>query len=104
MSNSSKNIIICCDGTRNFSGSSTNVWRLCDGLKYDEERQIKLYLHGVGVAPFSDRWFGSAFGLGLSNNIRTAYIYLLKHYNPGDRIYLFGFSRGRIQQEALPMY
>ena len=34
------------------------------------------------------------FGYGLKNNIADAYRFLMLHYEPGDRIALFGYSRG----------
>ena len=35
-----------------------------------------------------------AFGFGLWQNIEDAYLYLMNHYEVGDRVFLFGFSRG----------
>ena len=37
---------------------------------------------------------GGAFGLGISRNLRDLYTSLIYAYEPGDQIYLFGFSRG----------
>ena len=37
---------------------------------------------------------GGAFGWGYSRNIRELYKALVSAYEPGDSIYLFGFSRG----------
>jgi hypothetical protein len=37
---------------------------------------------------------GGALGSGAVDRIREAYAYISRHYRPGDRIYLFGFSRG----------
>lgn len=37
---------------------------------------------------------GLIFGDGLFENISDAYKFLMKNYEPGDQIFLFGFSRG----------
>lgn len=41
-----------------------------------------------------DHTFGGATGLGVSRQIKLAYEFLSARYEPGDLIYLFGFSRG----------
>jgi uncharacterized protein (DUF2235 family) len=45
--------------------------------------------------------FGLAFGLGYSTALEAAYSYLVAQYQPGDRIWLFGFSRGAYTARAL---
>ena len=47
-------------------------------------RPIKLYR----------KMLSGATGTGISRNITDCYEAIIKHYEPGDRIYLFGFSRG----------
>ena len=42
------------------------------------------------------RWFGLAFGLGLSRKVAEAYTYLIDFWKPNDRVFLFGFSRALI--------
>ena len=37
---------------------------------------------------------GQAIGLGLEFDIRCAYALLMNHFEKGDRVFLFGFSRG----------
>ncbi|WGF87663.1 DUF2235 domain-containing protein [Marinivivus vitaminiproducens] len=44
---------------------------------------------------------GGATGLGLSENVQEAYRFLAKHYDPGDEIYVFGFSRGAYTVRSL---
>src|SRR4051812_24693826 len=44
---------------------------------------------------------GLAFGVGMRQNLAEAYTYLMRTYEPGDRIYLFGFSRGAYTARAL---
>ena len=45
--------------------------------------------------------FGGAFGLGIDEKIEEAYIFLCLNYEPGDEIYLFGFSRGAYTVRSL---
>jgi len=96
-----KNIILFSDGTNNQGGSGhdTNVWRLHNMLDNNKERskpkQIAFYDDGVGThksVPL--RLAGLLCGWGLSQNVRDLYVYLASHYEAGDAIYLFGFSRG----------
>ncbi|MEO9138565.1 MAG: DUF2235 domain-containing protein [Jatrophihabitans sp.] len=37
---------------------------------------------------------GGAFGFGLSRDVRDAYRFLVTHFEPGDEVFFFGFSRG----------
>jgi uncharacterized protein (DUF2235 family) len=41
------------------------------------------------------------FGLGMEKRIKIAYDFLAKNYNPGDPIYIFGFSRGAHEARSL---
>jgi len=40
-------------------------------------------------------------GIGINGQIRRAYGYIASRYRPGDRIYLFGFSRGAFAVRSL---
>src|SRR5690242_11875984 len=44
---------------------------------------------------------GLAFGYGLSDNIADAYQFLMHTFEPGDRVFVFGFSRGAYTARAL---
>jgi uncharacterized protein (DUF2235 family) len=102
----SRNLVICCDGTNNsLAGVKTNVARLSDLADLgDESLQLRYYDAGVGVeadprvrtriGATLSRWSGSAFGTGLVANVEQAYRHLVQHYATGDRIFMFGFSRG----------
>lgn len=98
-----KRLALFFDGTWNTPETNTNVWRLnlmladtaADGLP-----QLKYYDEGVGTHWF-DRISGGAFGAGLSENVRSGYCWLMEHYDPGDEIYLFGFSRGAFTARSL---
>ncbi|MGB6480633.1 MAG: DUF2235 domain-containing protein, partial [Candidatus Sulfotelmatobacter sp.] len=107
-----KNIVICCDGTGNeFGEHNSNVVKLYSALIIDGKRQVGYYHPGVGTmgAPsahnkISEAWSvvtGLAFGAGLLANVGDAYRYLMNVYEDGDRVYLFGFSRGAYTVRAL---
>ena len=94
----SKNIVLLSDGTGNSSASvfKTNVWRLFQILDLrDPERQIAFYDDGVGTSSFKlFAILGGIFGFGLKRNVIAIYGFCCRNYEPGDRIYCFGFSRG----------
>ncbi len=106
-----KNIVICCDGTGNeFGDANSNVVKLYTMLCINEA-QVGYYHPGVGTmgaANHSSRLgkkasqiAGLAFGTGFLTNVGDAYQYLMKTYRHGDRIFLFGFSRGAYTVRAL---
>ena len=97
-----KAIVLFSDGTGNSAAAlfKTNVWRLYQALDLSppepgESRQIAYYDDGVGTSAFKlFAVFGGIFGLGLKRNVLDIYTFLCRNYEPGDRIYAFGFSRG----------
>ncbi len=98
-----KRLILCSDGTGNGGGKArgTNVWRLFQAVAAAEPTshgqvvQLKMHDDGVGTDEFFvKRALGAAFGYGISENLRQLYGFLLRHWEPKDEIYLFGFSRG----------
>ena len=112
---SPKRIVVCCDGTGNeFAGvdatdSNSNVVKLYTALQLDYE-QYAYYHPGVGTMGDPTKkgigraWSmvkGLAFGSGFEENVLDAYRYLMQHYNSGDRVYIFGFSRGAYTARAL---
>ncbi|MDE2376032.1 DUF2235 domain-containing protein [Bradyrhizobium sp.] len=108
MERTSRNIVICCDGTGNeISENISNVLKLYRCLRKTDKtspRQLVFYDPGVGTLAQPDTWhrikaninlvLGLATGYGLDDNVLAAYAFLVEHFEPGDRIYLFGFSRG----------
>jgi uncharacterized protein (DUF2235 family) len=98
-----KRLAVFFDGTWNKPENNTNVWRLALMLAdkgEDGVPQMKFYDEGVGTHWF-DRISGGAFGYGLSENVRLGYRWLMEHYNPGDEIFVFGFSRGAFTARSL---
>lgn len=103
-----RNIVICCDGTGNeINENISNVLKLYRCLRKTEKtspRQFVYYDPGVGTLARPDPWhklrqdfnaiLGLATGYGLDDNVLAAYDFLVRHYQDGDQIYLFGFSRG----------
>jgi hypothetical protein len=93
-----KNIVLLSDGTGNSAAKlfKTNVWRTYEALDLTNPReQIAIYDDGVGTSSLRPlKVLGGVFGIGLKRNILHLYRFLCEHYEPGDRIYAFGFSRG----------
>jgi uncharacterized protein (DUF2235 family) len=50
---------------------------------------------------FVQKLLGSVTGAGIKRNIADCYEFIANHYQPGDRIYLFGFSRGAYTVRSL---
>jgi uncharacterized protein (DUF2235 family) len=110
----SKNIVICMDGTgaRPRAVGNTNVMRLYSMLDLsDPSKQIAYYDPGVGTFSAAGAWtplarwwsrvLGLAFGSGLRENLGEVYTWLMNHWEPGDQVYVFGFSRGAYNARAL---
>jgi uncharacterized protein (DUF2235 family) len=106
-----KNIILCSDGTGNadIKGRGTNVFKLFEAVDLNEYRtnptldaQLAFYDDGVGTnGSVFARMMGNATGYGLASNVKQLYRELSRVYDPGDRIYLFGFSRGAFTVRTL---
>ena len=106
-----KNIVVCCDGTNSqFASSNTNVVHLYNAL-VDSPDQRVFYEPGVGtfgarflgvnVGETLGKGLGAAFGYGITQNLVRAYRFLIDTYAPGDRVFLFGFSRGAFAARSL---
>lgn len=107
-----KNLVVCCDGTNNeFKEDRTNVVKLSFAMVKDPLRQLVYYHPGVGTmaAPgftsrlraWSARLIGKAFGYGVKDDIADIYDFIMNHYEPDDRLFLFGFSRGAYTVRAV---
>lgn len=97
-----KDIFIFVDGTGKSAKAPSNVRRLFDLTQMPGERKstvVAFYMEGVGGArhPFT----GKIAGKGISYRIAASYANLMRVYQPGDRIYIFGFSRGAHIARAL---
>ena len=114
-----KNIIICIDGTAcDLSGEGSNVLRIFRSLQDEKDRtknegteQLAYYDSGVGTVNnpggitdaqrTMDRYLDQACGYSVEYQVCRAYSFLVKYYEPGDKIFLFGFSRGAYSCRAL---
>ena len=93
-----KRLIVCCDGTWNTAQQPcpTNVEKMRKAIAPTDAGgvpQVVFYHDGVGTQRWQ-RIRGGAFGFGLSRNVQDAYRFLVDNYEPGDELYLLGFSRG----------
>ncbi len=116
-----RRIVVCLDGTWNSTydesirddGSKvlkpTNVLKLCRSVVPHDpagrREQIVYYDTGVGsLAEYpgvsnrllhtADKLLGGAYGAGFEVNIEDALHFLVLNYQPGDEVFIFGFSRG----------
>ena len=102
-----KNIILCADGTWNTphgdssTKTDTNVRKLYCAL-LNEPTQLKYYDSGVGTdgTPI-DHLTGGAMGEGLFQKVQDCYAFLSYVHDPGDQVFLFGFSRGAFTARSL---
>jgi uncharacterized protein (DUF2235 family) len=110
-----KNIVIYSDGTGQDGGvrpeqRMSNIFKMYRATRpgpdsaIDPNEQVAFYDPGLGTDAGASgltsvrRWFAkllsSVTGRGITTNIADCYEFIINHYRPGDRIWLFGFSRG----------
>ncbi|KAF8664834.1 hypothetical protein AX16_000675 [Volvariella volvacea WC 439] len=107
-----KVLVLCFDGTGNQFGTNSNVVRLFTALTKDEpESQLCYYMPGIGT--YTKRQFifkssaklylhiNSAVAMDLNDRVKEGYTFLMQNYRKGDKICLFGFSRGAYTARAL---
>ncbi|MCZ6843933.1 MAG: DUF2235 domain-containing protein [SAR324 cluster bacterium] len=96
-----KNLVVFSDGTGKEGGESpnSNVYKLFNMVEDRTERQIAFYDRGLGTG--WRKLSGMAAGRGISQNIRECYQFIFDNYQAGDKIYLFGFSRGAYTVRSL---
>ncbi|KAI0047583.1 WD40 repeat-like protein [Auriscalpium vulgare] len=109
----SRNLVVCIDGTANqFSMKNTNVVELYSRLANDAE-QLTYYNSGIGTFVKESRtspafWkqtinhgIDTAIAWNFKRIVLSAYQWLCENYEPGDRIFLYGFSRGAYQVRVI---
>lgn len=111
-----KSILIFSDGTGQEGGLTpdqrvSNIYKLYRAtrvgpeLSIDPAEQLAYYDAGLGSQPpnggtfetlyrMAHNFLSQATGFGLTTNIIDCYEMLIRLWRPGDRIFLFGFSRG----------
>lgn len=99
-----KRIVICADGTWQCpeSDTATHVMRLARGIAPVDGRGVKqVVFYDWGIGSDGDRIIGGATGAGIDRNIMDCYRFLVHNYEPGDQLFLFGFSRGAYTVRSL---
>ncbi|SPJ23785.1 DUF2235 domain-containing protein [Palleronia abyssalis] len=100
----STTLVVILDGTMSSlePGTETNaglIYRLL--AERTPARDLALY-YEPGIQYTNWRQLRDVIeGRGLNRQIRRAYGWLASHYRPGDRIYLFGYSRGAYAVRSL---
>jgi uncharacterized protein (DUF2235 family) len=106
-----KNIVVCMDGTWNDPTEKTNVHKLFSLFggtlkhlnaesaicEHEARSAIDLqafYLQGVGAHGRSEGLLGGVFGVGLHDRVIDAFVLVSRAYTVGDKLWVFGFSRG----------
>lgn len=117
-----KNIVVFSDGTGQDGGARpeqriSNIYKMYRISRdhadtgIDPAQQVVFYDAGLGTdigataltAPvrFVQKMLGSVTGAGIKRNIADCYEFIINHYEDGDRIFLFGFSRGAYTVRSL---
>lgn len=117
-----KNIVVFSDGTGQDGGARpeqriSNIYKMYRISRdhadtgIDPSQQVVFYDAGLGTdigataltAPvrFVQKMLGSVTGAGIKRNIADCYEFIINHYEDGDRIFLFGFSRGAYTVRSL---
>jgi uncharacterized protein (DUF2235 family) len=117
-----KNIVVFSDGTGQDGGARpeqriSNIYKMYRisrdhaDTAIDPSQQVVFYDAGLGTdvgataltAPvrFVQKLLGSVAGDGIKRNIADCYEFVINHYEEGDRIFLFGFSRGAYTVRSL---
>lgn len=125
-----KRIVVCLDGTWNTPAQEqeredgtrvyrpTNVLKVARAVKpLDSEGVVQLVYYDTGLGAMSQypgatnatlRWFdsklGGAWGAGFEGNVDAAYRFIAHNYVAGDEVFVFGYSRGAAQAQALCAY
>ena len=118
-----RNIVIFSDGTGQrggvfFDENRSNIYKLYRATRcgpdstVDPAQQLTFYDPGLGTRPIDRNFlykqflrlhniFSRATGLGITLNMVECYAAVIRLWEPGDRIFLFGFSRGAYTVRAL---
>jgi uncharacterized protein (DUF2235 family) len=110
-----KNIVVFSDGTGQDGGvrpeqRMSNVYKLYRACRVGPENglhpceQVAFYDPGLGTDAGAtgltqayrtiQKLLASVTGLGITKNVADCYEFIINHWEPGDHIFLIGFSRG----------
>ncbi|KAL0572721.1 hypothetical protein V5O48_009246 [Marasmius crinis-equi] len=108
-----RSLVVCIDGTTNkFGDKNSNVVKFYARLVKNDD-QVTYYNSGIGTYPGSpskslthykrivSHKLDAVVAWSFKSKIIRAYRWLSEHYQDGDRIFLFGFSRGAYQVRVL---
>lgn len=104
MSTRSRSHVFIIDGTLSSlePGRETHAGKLYRLLTEDGPRRAQSVGYHPGVQGAGLRkWWNAATGDGLNDAILAGYSAIASRYRPGDRIYLFGYSRGAYAVRSL---
>lgn len=107
-----RNIVLCFDGTNNqYAATNTNVVKMYAMVDRTGSDQIAYYQPGIGTfAPpgvwdKAKKWIITRLDLAvawlLEDHVTDGYRFLMRYYQEGDRIFIFGFSRGAYTARAV---
>ena len=106
-----KRLVCSLDGTWNDEGGSwpqTNVAKLHSAIRPRDRkgvRQLVRYIAGIATTEnLRFAFLRGAVGVEVGARIKLAYQFLRDVYEPGDEIYLFGFSRGAYEARSLASF
>ncbi|KAI0651927.1 hypothetical protein C8Q79DRAFT_1005177 [Trametes meyenii] len=111
-----KRIIVCCDGTWQDGiivkqrWKYTNILRLARAINHVDNRvqpaihQVVFYQSGIGTENLYDEIVNGVTGASLASKVEEAYAFIAHNYQPGDEIFLFGFSRGAYTARMVAMF
>ena len=101
------NIVVCADGTWNRpeedlrNDHPTNVLKLARGISPGDGENKQHVFYDWGLGSYHDGVRAGIAGRGIHKNILDGYRYIVHNYAPGDRIFLFGYSRGAYTVRAI---
>lgn len=114
-----KNILIFSDGTGQIGGLRpdqrlSNIYKMYRAMRpgpsspISPHEQVCFYDPGLGAGEVGGMTFkrirnilSAAVGTGIDENVTDCYEKIISYYEPGDRVLLFGFSRGAYTVRAV---
>ncbi|WP_024513090.1 DUF2235 domain-containing protein [Bradyrhizobium sp. ARR65] len=105
-----RHLIYFIDGTWLWPGSDrtldvySNIYRLNTLLNADDatgHAQIIHYSRGLGAVTGIRKYTSGGFAYGIDELVADLYINICSNHEPGDKLYIFGFSRGAVVARAL---
>ncbi|KAL5518743.1 hypothetical protein ACEPAH_426 [Sanghuangporus vaninii] len=109
----SRTLVLCFDGTGDqFDDDNSNVVQFLSCLKKDNQaEQLVYYQAGIGtytksafVTPLTNKFskvLDEMVAWNLSTHVQEGYEFLMQNYTAGDKVCIFGFSRGAYTARAL---